>query len=416
MKSRIGFLLRRLEERLWVKPAAYCVLAVLAALVAHGADFAGVGSFVPKVTPETIEVLLSIVSSSMLTVATFAVASMISAYASASQSATPRAFALVVADNSSKQALSSFIGAFIFSIVAIIALRTGYYGRAGHFALFALTLMIFAWVVMTFVRWVDAIARLGRVQTTISAVEGAAGKALCDRRLMPVLGGVVQQLELPAGVAIHAREIGYVQHLTMAQLQTEAERCDLRLHVLALPGTFVGPDQPLLVIEGGRGDADIDCLRGAFLIDPERSFDQDPRFGLIVLSEIAARALSPGVNDPGTAISVIGVLLRLFTNWARPLSDEERSEVLYDRVSVPCLNVDEMLGDAFTAIARDGAGSIDVGVRLQKALHALASLGDAELREAAIAHAGRALGRAEQRAQFADDIERLRALAKNCGD
>lgn len=50
----------------------------------------------------------------------------------------------------------------------------------------------------------------------------------------------------------------------------------------------------------------------AFLIGDERTFDDDPRFGLVVLSEIASRALSPAVNDPGTAIDIIGTFVRLF--------------------------------------------------------------------------------------------------------
>jgi uncharacterized membrane protein len=47
-----------------------------------------------------------------------------------------------------------------------------------------------------------------------------------------------------------------------------------------------------------------------------RYFDEDPRFGLITLSEIASRALSPAVNDPGTAIQIISSYVRLFSLWA----------------------------------------------------------------------------------------------------
>ncbi len=126
----------------------------------------------------------------MLVIATFAVASMVSAYASASSIATPRTFALVIADDVSQNALSTFIGAFIFSIVALIAVKNGYYGKAGHFALFVLTLFVFAAVIFTFVRWVDRIARLGRLGTTIESVEAATAAALRRRRRTPHLRGV----------------------------------------------------------------------------------------------------------------------------------------------------------------------------------------------------------------------------------
>lgn len=78
-------------------------------------------------------IIRSITSGSMLGVATFAVGSMLADYSSASNSATPRSFPLIIADDVSQNALSSFIGAFIFGIVAYVALENGYYGPAGRF-------------------------------------------------------------------------------------------------------------------------------------------------------------------------------------------------------------------------------------------------------------------------------------------
>ncbi|MBK7564114.1 MAG: DUF2254 domain-containing protein [Propionivibrio sp.] len=139
MGDRLRFLLNRINERLWVRPLAMCVLSTAVVFLAKTADNTGIGQLVPAITPDSIETLLTIISTSMLVISTFAVASMVSAYASASSTATPRSFSLVIADDVSQNALSTFIGAFIFSIVALIALKNGYYDRAGRFALFALT-------------------------------------------------------------------------------------------------------------------------------------------------------------------------------------------------------------------------------------------------------------------------------------
>jgi uncharacterized membrane protein len=415
--SRIEFLIRRLRERLWVKPLAYCVLAVAGALLAHAADFTQLASFVPEITTDTLETLLSIISNTMLAVATFAVASMISAYASASRSATPRAFALVVADDMSQMALSSFIGAFIFSIVATIALTTGYYGKAGHFVLFMMVLLTFALVILTFVRWVDSIARLGRLGTTIETVEAAATAALDRRRLQPTLGGQragdADEMD-GEGAPLLTTKIGYIQHIEMEALQAIAEDNDMRFTVVALPGTFISPGKPLLFLNGEEHSLDDELkqqLVDAFLIKDERSYDEDPRFGLIVLSEIAARALSPGVNDPGTAIAIVGTLVRLFANWARPLSEDEQSEVQFDRVYVPELSPDELFGDAFTGISRDGAQLVEVGVRLQKAFLALTQLDDEELAKVAKQHSRIALLRADNALVLDTDKEKVQRLA-----
>ena len=216
-------------------------------------------------------------------IATFAVASMISAYASASNTATPRSFPLVISDDVSQNALSTFIGAFIFSIVALIALKNSYYDKAGRFALFVLTLMILAMIIITFVSWVDRIARLGRLEATIDKVEAATAAALQRRRAAPTLHGVPAGRNQKEGKAIYGGTIGYVQRIDVTALQKFAEKSRVRITVAALPGIFLAPGRALAYVTADSGDlSDIDTSRiaGAFLVGGNRQFDQDPRFGL----------------------------------------------------------------------------------------------------------------------------------------
>ena len=154
------------------------MLSIGGAFLARLADDTGLSSVLPEVNLDSVETLLSIMASSMLVIATFAVGSMVAAYASASAGATPRSIPLVIADDVTQNALSAFIGAFIFSIVSLIAVQNDMFGSAGLFAMFVFTLLVFAIVIITFVRWVDRIARLGRVVNTIEQVEKAACDAL----------------------------------------------------------------------------------------------------------------------------------------------------------------------------------------------------------------------------------------------
>jgi len=415
MIGRIGFWIARLRERLWVRPLAFSLLSMTGVFLAKAADSLNIDAFVPAISSESIETLLSIVAASMLVVATFAVGSMVSAYASASSAATPRSFPVVVADDVSQNALSTFIGAFIFSIMALIAMQNDYYANAGNFALFVLTILVFALVVLTFVRWVDRIARLGRLGTTVDAIERAAAAALQRRRASPALGGLPAGFSAEsAGVAVYGVQTGYVQHLDVAALQKCAEQHSVQIAVHALPGTLATPGRPLAYIIGSDKDSeniDTSVFAAAFKVGGDRTFEQDPRFGLIALSEIAARALSPAVNDPGTAIDIIGTFLRLFVAWAEPLDDGKPAAEPCALVQVPTLSVRDMFDDAFTAIARDGAGIVEVHVRLQKALKSLASIGDSSMQEAARWHSRLALARAENALSLTEDIELLRTAA-----
>ncbi len=180
-----------------------------------------------------------------------------------------------------------------------------------------------------------------------------------------------------------------------------------------LPGSFVHPALPLLFIDGPKPDeAFVDDLRDVFTIHASRDIGQDPRFGLIVLSEIASRALSPAVNDPGTAIDVIGRVVRLLSAWA-PDHDAAPD---FPCLHVPAIDPADLLDDALSAIARDGAAFIEVQARLQHALTILASLKPDAFSAAARRLATEAETRALAAFTLPHDGERLRrAMAAGKG-
>lgn len=393
-------------------------MALLSVAAAFGSKFAESLSFAndfPEVSSDSVETLLSVMASSMLAIATFSVASMVSAYASASSAATPRSFSLVVSDDVSQNALSTFIGSFIFSIVALSAVTNDFFEPAGLFCLFALTITVFGIVIITFVRWVDRIARLGRLGETVDKVEAATKAALARRRLSPTLGCQHCTTDKPEGIALVSPRVAYVQHIDMDKLQCWAQQNDATISVHTLPGTFMSPERPLAYVKFDSGSPTLrnqDALLEGFTLGDDRIFDDDPRFGLIVLSEIAGKALSPAVNDPGTAIDVVGTLVRLFDEWSKPLARDEESEVAFDRIAVPTLSVRDMFDDAFTSLARDGARTVELAVRLQKALNALADVNDAVMRDAANHHGNLALQRAEKALEIEYDIALVRSAAQ----
>jgi len=407
LPNRLQFLLNRLRERLWVKPLIACILSVAGVALAHLADNIPIDWKVPEIAQGSVIELLKVIAASMLGVATFAVASMVAAYASTGQSATARAFPLIVADDVSQNALSIFVGTFIFAIVGLSATTNDYFGKAGRFTLFMLTLASLAIVIVVFVRWVDSIARLGRLGAVIAKVEQATARAMARRSRRPCLGGMAAFGPV-SGLAFHSDTSGYLQRVDMAALQQIAAVRKLRITLAVVPGSMVVPSRPLgyVLPDGVCSEAvEPDLLREAFTIGPLRQFDDDPRFGLVVLAEIGSRALSPGINDPGTAIAVLGSAYRILSEWARPIAVEAPE---YDRVEVPPLSPDDLFDDVFPAIARDGAGTIEVALRVQRVLGELGCCGHERMRAVARRHACLAMARAERAIDFAPDLEQLR--------
>ncbi len=368
--SSLSFRVKQWMRRLWFLPAAFSLVAVLTVVLAAGA-----ASFAPDKLPFTmpndaVVSILTILASSLLTVSVFALSTLVSALAGAAQSTTPRAVPLIVSDRKAQTSISIFIGAFLFAIVGIIGLSSGIYTEAGRLVLFVVTVVVIAIVIWALIRWIGQISAMGRVAETVDRVERAAAEAFRRSGGAAPLGGRLRTVD-PTGVPVFAGKIGYVQHIDMSRLQQIADEEEVTVHVTARPGTFADPARALAQVEGVSGRDALEKMADCFVIDDARTFDSDPRLGLIVLNEIAIRALSPAVNDPGTAIDVVGTLLRLLMSAGVEATTDAAVE--HGRVTFPPLAPDDLLTDAFRPIARDGAGHIELVLRLVAALGVLAS-------------------------------------------
>ncbi|MBA1279639.1 MULTISPECIES: DUF2254 domain-containing protein [Pseudomonadaceae] len=414
MIERWKWFLIRISRRPWFRASLFSVLGIAAALVALA-----VAPYIPddvptKIGSDAVDNILGVLASSMLAVTTFSLSIMVAAYGSATSNVTPRAISLLVEDPTTQNTLSTFIGSFIFSLVGIISLSTGLYGDKGRVVLFAATIVVVVLVVYALLRWIDQLSGLGRVAETTARVEDAATRSLCQRMEQPYLGGCPLEVDpkaLPGARPLYARKIGFVQHIDMPALGTLTESESSSVYICVLPGTFVEPTQPIAWSVGVGEECD-DALRAAFVIGAQRTFDRDPRFGMTVLAEIASRALSPGINDQGTAVDVIGRGLRVLSHLSRPTPPEEPK---FDRIFAPGLSVADMLDDFFTPIARDGAALVEVGICLQQALASLGRLGDAAVRIAADRHIELALKRAEAALVLPEDHLRVRQAAEQAG-
>ena len=370
---QVPFRLRRAVRQMWFLPAMFSLGALATIVAAHYSAFLLPQDLPFDVSQDATERILTIVASSMLAVATFALATMVNALAGASQRTTPRAVRLVAEDRAAQAAISAFVGAFLFSIVGIIALSGGFYSASGRLILFAATSIVVLIVVAALIRWINKISSIGQVGEIIERVEDATTRAFREVAHRPCFGCLEQSAAPNGSLPLHALEIGYVQHLYPEKLQAVAEEHDLRIHVSARPGAYVSPVRPLVHVTGLAGDHARSQIRDAFVLGRERTFDHDPRYGLIVLNEIADRALSPGVNDPGTAISVIHTVARILDGWIRCM-DESEAILEYDRISMMPISPDELLTDAFRPILRDGSNNVEVCLRLVASLEVIRAL------------------------------------------
>nr|WP_246333114.1 DUF2254 domain-containing protein [Sphingomicrobium lutaoense] len=367
---RWRWFIQQLVRRIWFRAAAISAGSVLIALAA--AWLAPIIPYEFSVTmgADAVDDILTILASSMLAVTTFSLTAMVAAFSGAAQMGSPRATELLIEDAAAQNAISTFLGGFLFAIVGLVALSSQLYGPQGRVVLFIGTIGVIVWISITLLRWIAQLSTFGRVGDTIKRVERQAIAAL-DAYPGPTLfaGRVETHAPEAAAQSFSCDRTGYVAHVDRGKLSSLVRDEGAQLHLVSAAGHFVDPGLPVAWADAPVEGLTDEMVCDAFSIARSRDFDQDPRFGMVVLAEVASRALSPAVNDPGTAIASLVAGQRVLDHFIDP--ERPPSPPLPGLVDMP-LSLQEMVEDLVLPIARDGAGVVEVGMQVQKLLGSLA--------------------------------------------
>jgi len=162
-----------------------------------------------------------------------------------------------------------------------------------------------------------------------------------------------------------------VQALDLPVLLDLASNAGAVVVVTASVGDTLIEGSEMLAVRGGTSSIDERALRDAVALGSERTFEQDPKYALRLLVDIAIRALSPAINDPTTAVQALDqiedLLLRLGLRRLAIGAIRDPAGAL--RIVVPNPEWDDFLILAFDEIRHCGATSVQV-MRRMKALAA----------------------------------------------
>lgn len=138
-------------------------------------------------------------------------------------------------------------------------------------------------------------------------------------------------------------------------------------------GEFIAVGEPLFRLYGGAAALDERSLRDALAFGGERTLEQDPMFAFRILVDIAAKALSPAINDPTTAVLAIDQIHRLLRSVGQRHLD---SEAILDEsgtlgVAFHTPDWEDYVILAVSEIRQYGGGSFQVVRRLRAMLENL---------------------------------------------
>ena len=213
---------------------------------------------------------------------------------------------------------------------------------------------------------------------------------------------------------------GYVLVVDEKQLVRLAEAHDWRLRLCARAGDFVSEHHPWIAVAASAplGKEAVEALRDCFDIGSQRTIVQDFEAGLLELVEVAVRSLSPGINDPFTAIVCIDHLAAAISDLAgRPFPPRVlRDSADKPRVWRDVTDFGGVLDTAFNQIRQAGGRDMAVLVRLVEAIHRIAEITeDPERKTHLRRHLAQVVEAGRENLPQPSDIELLRRKATRDG-
>lgn len=322
-------LYRHLHSSYWVIPTFFLIGAVILAALAIYLDhtFPDISVLHPalllQLQPDTARVLLSTLAGSVIGVAGVVFSITMVAVSYASGTFGPRLIGNFMRDRGSQVSLGIFIGTFIF---ALLVLRTVHAADAGQGLeafvpgiSIAMSLILVLLCMATLIYFIHHVPETINIERIIANL-GMALKSGLDERFpdqSAVHKGLLaerddwwrDQSEDDATEVTLASE-GYIQALDLAAMERLADRHDLHIRILRRPGAFVTVHTCVIAVwpkDKAAGEV-VAGLRECIATGATPTVNQNVEFVADQLVEIIARALSPGMNDPFTAISCINWL------------------------------------------------------------------------------------------------------------
>lgn len=354
--------------------------------------------------------LLGAIASSTIGVAGTLFSITIAALTLASSQMGPRLLRNFMRDRGNQFTLGVFLGTFAYALVVLRSVRGGEDTAFVPALGVTLGLVLAGVCIALLIYFIHHVASRINVDTVIDLVHAEVledmERLTLDRaptvRPDPVDWSQAADICLPAS--------GYLQQIDAASLADWAEHHDCVVRLLHRPGGFVFPHTPIARVSKAVVDADV-AIRDRVAFSRQGGAPSDLTFPIAQLVEVAVRALSPGVNDPRTAISVLNRLgAALASLSTRHLDDGlvERAGVVRLRISP--LRYADVTDVMFDLIRECAGGSPSVLIHLISVLAEVAGVEASPDRlDALRRHAAR--GEAQGRAMFVNEADRERLAA-----
>lgn len=310
MGHRLRGILEMLGDLFWLRPAGIVALGVLLASLAIAADRGSDGfpawlsGWIYSGGEAGARDVLGVVASSTIGVAGTVFSITVAALSLASGQMGPRLLRNFTRDRGNQAALGIFLGTFAYALVVLRSVRSVEEGAfVPHLGVTG-ALLLALLSVATLVWFVHHIANGINVEVVVELVHQDLSATI--QQLTSDVPTTSSPVVASPGTAITLTSTGHLRTVDDDALADWAAARGTALTLLVRPGAYIMPGVPVAeVADATVVDGAHAAIANAFAIGARKAAAQDLEFAVRQLVEVAVRALSPGINDPFTAIAVL---------------------------------------------------------------------------------------------------------------
>lgn len=418
MRARLRKLYNDISDTFWVVPALMVLGGILLAFLSLWLDRTGLlsqdivsSTFLYDGGGTGARTLLGAIASSTIGVAGTVFTITIAALSLAAGQMGPRLLRNFVRDRGNQVALGTYLGTFSYALVVLRSVRTVEEGSfVPHLALSVGIALAFVCVAML-VYFVGHMAGRINVDTVVALVGDEMRDAI--RRLTQEKAGDRPPPSSTWNGAVEVRNNarrGYLQELDASGLAKWAAEHDMAIRLAVRPGDYLFPGAAIGFATRAHEDTEA-AVRNATALGAHRTSSADLEYAVRQLVEVAVRALSPGINDPNTAVSVLDSLGASLCDVAQVhLPTGVFAIDGMPRLVLPAADYAGLVDAMFNMIRQNAAGKPAVLIRMLEVLTAVVDVEKDEERRAELQrHAELVLGDGERSIPNPADLDDLKA-------
>lgn len=266
------------------------------------------GGFFEVSTPETARVILASLLTTLISITVFGFSMMIVVVNQAASNYSPKVVQTLSGQRSNQYILGVNLGTIIFTLIMMMHLdNKDANGGVPQLAIFAnMALAIYS--LLLFVKFINNISNAVRINNIIEMIYGKTKRSSNSWK-----ADEHQQtnIDTTGWTVYNAGHAGYFQLIRVKPLLRALRNADAILRVIPLPGSYYLQHEPLFAVSRSLTDETANEIRSYFVTYHGEDIGENPMYGFRQLREIAVKALSPGINDPGVAILCIEHLSEL---------------------------------------------------------------------------------------------------------